>query len=101
MKRDEILEKSRKEINSEVNEYFYACGRKAGVMGMMCIFIILSIYYLYMNNRAQIYPLLSIVFGYLACESLGIYLIAKRKTELAKLICGLLICLIFLVLSVT
>ena len=100
MKKDEILEKSRKEINNEVKEYFYACGRKAGVIGMICVFTLLSIYYLYMGKREQIYPLLSIVFGYLACESFGIYVVTKRKAELAKLICGLLICLVFLIWSI-
>lgn len=99
MNKSEILRKSQSEKRDEGKEYLYACGRKSGVIGMMSIFIILSVYYLYTNNREQVFPLLAIIFGYLAFESLGIFYIAKKKMELIKICVGLLLCLIFLLLS--
>lgn len=99
MNREEILLKSQKEKEDEGKEYIHSCGRKSGVAGMMAVFVILAVYYLYTGSGEQVYPLLGIIFGYLAAESLGIYRAAKKKRELAKIGTGLVLCLVFLILS--
>lgn len=99
MNREEILQKSQNEKTDEGKEYINARGRKSGVIGMMAVFIILAVYYLHTGTRAPLYPLLSIIFGYLAAESLGIYGATKRKRELIKIAAGLLLCLTFMNLT--
>jgi hypothetical protein len=99
LNREEILRKSKAEKRDEGKEYLYAYGRKSGVIGMMGTFIILSVYYLYNGNKEQNFPILTVIFGYLAFESIGIFYITKRKRELVKICIGLLFCLFFLLLS--
>ncbi len=99
MERDEILRKSRNEKNDEGVVFINTQGRKIGVIGMMIIFIVLSIYYLYTNHADCIYPLLAMVFGYLTFESAGIFNVTKKKSALVKAITGFLLCLTFLAIS--
>lgn len=101
MNREEILLKSQNEKKDEGKEYMYSCGRKSGVIGMMAIFLFLAVYHQYTDAREQNYPLLCIIFGYLTAESLGIYQVTKRKRELVKIGAGLILCLAFLVLTIT
>lgn len=101
MNREEILRKSQQEKNDEGREYIDSRGRKYGVAGMLAIFMFLVLYYRYTGEQEQIYPLLGIIFGYLAAESLGIYQITKKKRDLAKICVGSLLCLAFLFLSLS
>lgn len=99
MDREEILRKSQAEKQDEGKAYTFACGRKSGVIGMMCAFVILSVFYLYDGNKEQAYPLVSIIFAYLTCESIGIFYVTKKKKEIFKICIGLLTCIYFLILS--
>ncbi|WMC93348.1 DUF6442 family protein [Kineothrix sp. MB12-C1] len=99
MKKEEILKMSRDERKDEGKLYIHAYGRKYGVWGMLFIFIILSVYHLYTETYEEIYSLLAVIFGYLSCESLGIFVITKRKTELFKIIIGTVVCITFLTLA--
>lgn len=99
MNKEEILRKSQAEKHDEGKEYLNACGRKSGVIGMIIVFLILSVYYLYQNDTSRIAPLLSIIFAYLAFESMGIFMLSKKKIEMIKIGIGLLLCFLFLSLS--
>lgn len=99
MDREEILKKSQAEKQDERKAYIYAYGRKSGVLGMMCVFVFLSVYYLYADNKEQVCPLVTIIFAYLTCESIGIFSVTKKKIELIKICIGFILFLYFLVLS--
>lgn len=99
MNRDEILKKSRAENIDEGKEFIFSSGRKSGVIGMMIVFLLLSIYYLYNQNHSHLFPLLAVIFGYLTFESLAIFHHAKKKGTLIKICIALLLCVYFLIRS--
>lgn len=99
MNKEEILMKSRQEKKDEGKEYIYNSGRRSGVIGMLLIFSVLSVYYLYTANADRLFPLLSIMFGYLCFESLGIFRVSNKKTELIKVFIGTILCVCFLAAS--
>lgn len=59
MNREEVLRKSQAEKQDEGKDFIFSFGRKTGVVGMMCIFIILSAYYLYTGNKGANFPAVS------------------------------------------
>lgn len=93
MEKDEILEKSRKEKRDEGKEFIFDKGRKSGTIGMMAIFFILAVYNLYTNHKSENFALLSVIFGYLSCESFGMYYVTKRKFDILNAIVGAVICI--------
>ncbi len=99
MNREEILRKSRTEKIDEGKEFIFSSGRKSGAVGMMLVFLFLSIYYLYTENLSHVYPLLAIIFGYLTFESLAIFHYTMKKATLIKVCIGLSLCAFFLVRS--
>lgn len=99
MNKEEVLTKSRNEKRDEGKEFSSAWGAKSGVIGMVLVFVILSVYYLYTGRRNSVLPMLSMVFGYLSFESLGIYHITKKKSELIKIVAGSILCVIFMLWS--
>lgn len=100
MKKEEILEKSRKEKRDEGKEYVFDKGRKSGVFGLVVIFCILAVFNLYTKRQETNSALLAVMFGYLGCEGLGMYSVAKKKLDLFKFIIGSIISLSFLVLYI-
>lgn len=100
MNKEEILRRSQMEKQDEGKDFVFASGKKSGVIGMMAIFMFLSIYYLYTENHAQIFPLLATIFGYLTFESIAIFRLTKENFKLLKVCIGLLLCLFFLIRSI-
>ncbi len=100
MNREEILRKSRTEKIDEGKDFIFSSGRKSGVIGMVIVFLFLSIYYLYTENHSHIYPLLAIIFGYLTFESVAIFHHTMKKAALVKVCIGLSLCVFFLVHSI-
>lgn len=99
MNKEEVLAKSRNEKRDEGKEFSSAWGAKRGVIGMLLVFVILSVYYLYAGRRNSVLPMLAMVFGYLAFESSGIYHITKKKSELIKIVVGSILCAAFMLWS--
>lgn len=97
MRKEEILERSRSEQRDEGKEFVLAKGRKSGINGMVIIFCILAVYNLYNGRQETNSALIALMFGYLSCESLGIYTISKRRRDLLKVIIGAVISIYFLV----
>ncbi len=98
MKKEEVLERSRNEKKDEGKEFIFDQGRKSGVIGMLVIFVILAGFNLYHNHQETNFALIAMFFGYLGCESLGIYRITKKKIELLKLIMGCIVSVSFFVM---
>jgi len=96
MKREEVLERSRKDKTDEGKEFVFNKGRKTGFIGMLILFCILAVFNLYNNRQETNFALLSMMFGYLSCESFGTYNITKRKVDLFKIIIGFVVCIYFL-----
>lgn len=99
MKKEDILRLSRNEGKDEGVQYVHDQGRLFGVIGMVGIFIILSVYYLYTKQSKNVYPLLSMMFGYLCFESYGIFKAGKNRKNILSLFFAAILCLIFLVMS--
>lgn len=100
MKKEEILEKSRKEKRDEGKEFAFAKGRKSGAIGMLIIFCILAVFNLYDNRQGTNFALLAMFFGYLGCESFGIYCLTKRRMDLFKIIIGSVFSVYFLIMYI-
>lgn len=100
MKKEEILEKSRREKRDEGKEFVLDRGRKSGALGMVIIFSILAIFNLYNKRQVTNFALLSMFFGYLGCESFGIYYITKKRMDLLKIIIGSVLSVYFFVMYI-
>lgn len=100
MNKEEILEKSREEKRDEGKEFVFHKGRKSGVMGMVILFVILAAFNLYNNRLETTYALVTMFFGYLGSESLGMYTLTHKKIDLLKTVIGCIVCIAFLVLYV-
>lgn len=98
MRKEEILRLSRNERKDEGTQYAHNQGRIFGVIGMVGIFIILSIYYLYTKQSKNVYPLLSMMFGYLCFESYGIFKATQNPKNIFSFVIATILCLIFLVM---
>lgn len=98
MKKEEILERSRNEKRDEGKEFTFDSGRKFGAVGMLIIFSFLGFYNLYHNLRETNYALLAMFFGYLGCESIGIYHITRKTKDFINIIVACLLSICFMIL---
>lgn len=99
MKKEEILRLSRNERKDEGTQYVHSEGRTFGVLGMVGIVVILSIYYLYTRQPDYVYPLLSVMFGYLCFESFGVFKATKHNKQLVSVAIAAIFCVIFLTMT--
>ncbi len=98
MKKEDILDKSRKESNDEGKQYAENKGRRIGVAAMCIIFIIVTIYNLLegLNN----YAVFALFWTYFGFESYGKYRFTKGKSELVTAVAAIVSGVVFLIVYI-
>ena len=98
MDRDEILAKSRAEGRDEGQDYADAMGRRAGLIAMTAIMVILLVFNSRMGRRSD--DVFCMYWTYLGVKAFEKYRITGNKGRLIGAAVGLLLGVAFLILHV-
>lgn len=99
MEKEDILRLSRNAHEDEGMQYVRSQGRIFGIIGMVGILVFLSIYYLYAGQHENVFPLLTMMFGYLSFESYGIFKATQNRKKMASCAIAAILCVIFLTMT--
>lgn len=94
MNREEILEKSRKEMNDEGLIAAENKGRKIGIAAFTCIFALITLFDFF-NGRVN-YAANGLFWAFLAAEAYPKYKFTSKSGYLIMVIVGVLICIVSL-----